>query len=221
MTNSSAPAVKLKTTENRFCAVVLAAILTILAIPAGATVIYNEAVNGDLPESSGFPVLTLAVGTNDVLGTSFVNFPSGGPNTADFDSFEFIVPAGLMLTDISYAPTVTLDTTGEPTLRMEAFLDIVSPLSAAACQEFYIINQTSIGPTCLVPPGNTFNSPLPLGANTYLLFEGQFAALTGETDWSYDWTLTVAPVPEPASMVSVGAGIFLLGIAAARRRRIT
>jgi PEP-CTERM motif len=221
MTNSRTSAVKQKTRENRFCYVVLAAMLTLLAIPAGATVIYNEAINGDLPESSGFPVLTLAVGTNDILGTSFVNFPNGGPNTADFDSFEFIVPAGMYLTGIAYAPTVTLDTTGEQTLRMEAFLDIVSPLASAACQEFYIINQTSIGPTCLVPPGNTFNSPA-LGANTYLVFEGQFQpSKLGQTNWSYDWTLTVAPVPEPASMVSVGAGVALLGIAAARRRRKT
>ncbi len=146
-------------------------------------------------------------------------FQLGGPNTADFDSFEFIVPAGMLLTDITYTPSVTLDTTGEQTLRMEAFLDTVSPLASAACQEFYIINQTSIGPTCLVPPGNTFRSPLPLGANTYLLFEGQFAALNGETDWSYDWTLTVAPAPEPASIVFVGVGIALLGLAAVRRRR--
>jgi hypothetical protein len=222
MTNSSTSAVKQKTTESRFCPVVLAAILMLLTTPAGATVIYNEAVNGDLPESSGFPVLTLAVGTNDILGTSFVNFPSGGPNTGDFDSFEFIVPTGMMLTNITYTPTVTLDTTGEPTLRMEAFLDTVAPLASAACQEFYIINQTSIGPTCNVPPGNTFSSPLPLPENTYLLFEGQFAPTNfGETDWSYDWTLTVTPTPEPASMVSVGAGIVLLGIAAARRRRMT
>ncbi len=78
MTNSSTSGVKQKTTESRFCSVVLAGMLTLLATPAGATVIYNEAVNGDLPENSGFPVLTLALGANDVLGTSFVNFPVGG-----------------------------------------------------------------------------------------------------------------------------------------------
>lgn len=222
MTNSRASAVKPKTTESRFCSVALAAMLTLLATPAGAAVIYNEAVNGDLPQNSPFPVLSLAVGTNDVLGTSFVNFSSGGPNTADFDSFEFTVPAGTMLTAITYTSTVTFDNSNDQSLRLEVFLDTVSPLASAACQEFYIINQPSFGPTCLVPPGNTFSSPLPLGANTYLLFEGQFQATNfGETDWSYDWTLTVAPTPEPASMASLGAGVALLGIAAVRRRWMT
>lgn len=222
MTNSSTSAVRQKITESVFCSVAFGAMLTLLAAPAGAGVIYNEATNGDLPANSPFPVLSLAVGTNDVLGTSFVNFPIGGPNTADFDSFEFTVPAGTNLTAITYSSTVTSDTSNDQYLRLEVFLDTVSPLAAAACQEFYIINQPSFGPTCLVPPGNTFSSPLPLGPNTYLLYEGQLQPTNfGETQWSYDWTLTVTPTPEPASMPSLGLGVALFGIAAARRRRMT
>ena len=189
-------------------------------IPAGAVPLaYNESVNGDLPENSGFPVLQLDLGINTVSGTSFVNFPNGGPNSADFDSFEFLLPANTQLVSLTYSSHVTLDTTNEQTLRMEAFLDTLGPLASAACQEFYIINQTNIGPTCRVPPGNTFASALPLFAGTYLLFEGQFQAQTfGTTNWDYTWTFAVDTVPEPASIALLGAGLLLLS--PSRRRKL-
>jgi hypothetical protein len=199
--------------RGRIHAAVITAIATFGAIPAGASPLaYNEAVSGDLPESASFPVLPLDVGVNTISGTSFVNFPPGGPNSADFDSFEFSVPANTRLVGISYTSTVTKDTTGEPTLRMEAFVDPASLITSFACQEFYIINQNSIGPTCLVPPGNTFAAALPLDAGTYLLFEGQFQASNfAETDWSYTWSLTVAPVPEPPSIALLSIGLVILG----------
>lgn len=157
-------------------------------------------------------MLALGVGVNTVSGTSFVSFPSGGPNSADFDSFEFTVPANTQLVGISYTFNVTNDTSGDSTLRMEAFVDDFPVTKSFACQEFYIINKTSIGPTCLVPPSNTFAAALPLDAGTYLLFEGQFQATNfGVTDWSYPWAMTVDPIPEPASFPSFGAGLVALG----------
>jgi len=182
---------------------------------------YNEAVSGDLPENPPFPVLSLDVGANTVSGTSFVNFPVGGPNSADFDSFEFSVPANTQLVGITYTPTVTNDTSGDTTLRMEAFVDDVPVTKSFACQEFYIINKTSIGPTCLVPPTNTFAAALPLDAGTYLLFEGQFQPTNfGETDWNYTWSLTVAPIPEPGSIALLSAGLTILGAMMWRRREV-
>jgi len=219
MTNGNIAKLKLKITKSRLRSATLAAMLVLVAGSASAgTVNYIEAVTGDLPESSNFPILALDVGVNTVSGTSFVNFPIGGPNSADFDSFKFTVPVGTILTAITYTSTVTLDTTNEPSLRMEAFIDTLGPLVAVGCQEFYIINKPATGPTCLGPPGNTFTSPLPLGADTYLLFEGQFQATQfGETDWNYTWSLTVQAVPEPASITLMCAGIALLGMAAVRR----
>jgi hypothetical protein len=219
MTNGNISKLKVKITKSALRSGALAAMLALMAGSASAgTLTYIEAVSGDLPESSNFPILALDVGVNTVSGTGSVNFPVGGPNSADFDSFKFTVPTGTVLTAITYTSTVTLDTTNEPSLRMEAFIDTLGPLVAVACQEFYIINQPATGPTCLVPPGNTFNSPLPLGAGTYLLFEGQFQPTQfGETDWNYTWTLTVQAVPEPASITLMCAGIALLGMAAVRR----
>jgi hypothetical protein len=201
-------------------AVVIAVLAAFAVAQARATPLaYNEAVSGDLPEGSPFPVLPLDVGVNTVTGTSFVNFPSGGPNSADFDSFEFSVPTNTQLVGITYASTVTNDTSGDTTLRMEAFVDDVPITKSFACQEFYIINKTSIGPTCLVPPGNTFAAALPLDAGTYLLFEGQFQATNfGETDWNYTWSLTVDPVPEPGSIAVLSAGLLMLGAIMWRRR---
>ena len=121
--------------------------------PAHATPLaYNEAVSGDLPENAPFPVLPLDVGVNTVTGTSFVNFPPGGPNSADFDSFEFSVPANTQLLGITYTSTVTNDTSGDTTLRMEAFVDDVPVTKSFACQEFYIINKNLNRPNL---PGST------------------------------------------------------------------
>lgn len=191
-----------------------------MASPSGATPLnYNEAISGDLPENAPFAVLALGVGVNTVSGTSFVSFPSGGPNSADFDSFEFTVPANTQLVGISYTFNVTNDTSGDSTLRMEAFVDDFPVTKSFACQEFYIINKTSIGPTCLVPPSNTFAAALPLDAGTYLLFEGQFQATNfGVTGWSYPWAMTVDPIPEPASFPSFGAGLVALGFMRWKRR---
>jgi hypothetical protein len=83
--------------------VLVLAILTLAcaSYASGAVVIYNEAVDGDLPVF-GPPLTNMAldVGTNTVTGRS------GDSGTFDFDSFAFTVPANtqvvsanVMLTD--------------------------------------------------------------------------------------------------------------------------
>src|SRR6266540_3135171 len=59
---------------------------------------YSEAVSGDLIEVLTAPtVFTLDVGVNTVSGTFGFN------PEADFDSFAFSVPVGMVVTNISYA----------------------------------------------------------------------------------------------------------------------
>ena len=197
--------------------------LTLVATSVGATPIhYNEAVDGYLPNGGPYPVLALGTGVNTVSGTGFVNLPVGGSGSADFDDFEFTVPAGTYLTAISYTSNITDDSANDSFLRMEVFLDDGNTFASYACQEFYIVNKISATPTCLVPPSNTFGAVLPLPANTYLLYEGQYRwSNYGTTDWNYTWSLTVTPVPEPSSPASLALGLALLGIGIVRRRRVS
>jgi hypothetical protein len=205
--------------EGRLLGIGLLALLVTFVAPAHAAPLnFVDGVDGTLTESAPFPVLQLGIGANTVSGTSFAQFVNS-PFAADFDSFEFTVPAQTRLVSISYASTVTNES--DPTLaslRMEAFLDVAPSFASLACQEFFIVNNVSAQPTCLVPPGNTFDAALPLDAGTYLLFEGQFEASDfSDTAWNYTWTLTVDPIPEPGTLPLLCAGL-LSGFVMMRRR---
>lgn len=198
----------------------LCALLITFATTARATPLnFVDGVDGTLTEGAPFPVLSLGTGANTVSGTGFAQFATP-PFAADFDSFEFTVPVGTMLDYIGYSSTVTGETNESlNSLRMEAFIDGEPSGTALACQEFYIVNKGGAGPTCFVPPGNTFGAVLPLYSGTYLLYEGQYEASDySDTTWNYTWTLNVDPVPEPGTLALVGTGL-AMGLGLRRRKR--
>jgi hypothetical protein len=199
------------------CAALVAiAGFAVVTEPAAATPLnYNEAVSGDLPEDPPYPVLPLGVGVNTVTGTSDFDAPSPSSISADFDDFEFTVPAGTQLVSFGFTSNVT-SVSGSPTwMRIETFIDTSDGSTALACEENWVINQPAFSPACLVPPSapaGTFATVMPLDAGTYLLAMGQFDASNfSVTDFSYTWTLTVDSIPEPTSAAALLSGLVALG----------
>lgn len=188
----------------------------VIAGPAVATPVnYNEAVDGDLPGGSPYPVLPLDVGVNTVTGTSDFDAPSLDSLSADFDDFEFTVPASTRLVSFGFTSSVT-SVSGSPSwMRIETFIDTSDGATALACQENWVINDPAFSPNCLVAPSapdGSFATAMPLDAGTYLLFMGQFEASNlSVTDFGYTWTLTVAAIPEPASAAALLSGLVALG----------
>ncbi|HEV7298632.1 MAG TPA: PEP-CTERM sorting domain-containing protein [Tepidisphaeraceae bacterium] len=163
------------------------------ASAVAAPVHYFEQVSGDLPQdyagNTDAPVLTLDVGLNTINGT-FGTTPS-----YDFDSFVFIVPAGLTVLS---GQLVVTDATGDIEDGSWMVLDGIGVF-----QEFVIATS----------PGVTDFAANTLPADSYLMSGLDFG---GDGTANYTFSLTVAAVPEPASL-----GLFALAGAALLRRRAT
>ncbi len=165
--------------------------LVCVALPPQTILVYDEAVNGDLPTFSddrppGFnalplaPLVPLQIGLNEVRGHG-----SGIP-PYDFDSFRFEVPAGAKLMDIlvSYARTPS----GPMLVNYDLYLGNGRFFGTRIGQG----GQFGVG--CGAPESLFFgilHPTYPLPPGIYNLDNASLSA--GDWSWSYSFLLRVVP----------------------------
>jgi hypothetical protein len=69
----------------------IAMALALASVACCAPIVYNEIVDGDLPDRDPMTLLTLGLGANTISGAFGEN---NILDTVDFDMFAFIVPVG-------------------------------------------------------------------------------------------------------------------------------
>ena len=212
------------TKKSLFSAAVCA---LLAAAPAKATILYDEAVSGDLSNDQLAPTaLTLTPGLNSVIGT--VNgFPPGGTDPQDWVSFT--IPTGFVMTSYVNSKYDSTDEQGFTGFQFgSSFLgDVFTAGSYAGYAHFGTgaTNPDGSPPSSTVgvnllplmadpsfAPGTTgFTPPLAAGTYTFLIQQGD-PVTTG-----YQFDMTVRSVPEPGSslcLLAMGG----LAILALRRR---
>jgi hypothetical protein len=186
--------------------------LGVSTTPSAATIIWDEAVNGDLSNAQGTPTaLALAPGTNSIVGTV-----SGAGDSQDFVSLT--VPVGKTLNSITLASYVSADAQGFTGVQAGASF-VGSTLSAASYAGYAHFGTGATNGA--LPPANLVGADLlpimanpalaggatgltlPLGAGTYTFLIQQ---LGGPTSYRFDYEV----VPEPAASLLTAGGLALL-----------
>lgn len=180
------------------------------AIAAQAAMVWDEAANGDLSGNGLSPTtLTLAAGSNTVLGTTGV--PGNGSGGIDRDYFSFTVPTGMYLASIILRPETNV-IGGVSFAAMQVGPQVTvnpdtgSPITSLLWYGHYDTSLTGADILGYLGPGS-------LPAGTYSMWVQDTGG--GSTDYGFD--LNVAPVPLPGAAGLLISGLAGLGVL--RRRR--
>ena len=177
---------------------------SVMAVPAAAVPItYVESIDGDLSVVDPLTVFTLDVGLNTVSGS----FGSTEQDT-DFDSFAFIVPAGLQVVS---GGVELLDLTGDITSTQWSLFSGSTLVGVGSLVQ-------NLAPSS---PGSAPLTVLPLGPGSYNMSHVVFffAGTEPSNTASYQFTLDVqSEVPEPATWALLGVGLVAVACRARVRR---
>jgi hypothetical protein len=182
----------------------------VFALPAHASVIWDESVNGDLSNLGSSPTaLTMAAGSNTVLGVT----GDQGQGT-DRDYFRFDVPVGTVLSSIMLLDNTTVS--GSVSfLAIEAGPQITATPSGGNVQDLlgyghYGNDQigTNLLPAIVVAPGPGLRS------GPYSVWVQDTG---GPAPYGFDFVVTPVPLPAAAGLLFSG----LAGLATRRRRKVT
>lgn len=192
--------------------------LATAAQAGGAPTGWNEAVNGDLSGDHLAPTFVglLAGGTTTVSGVTG-RAVTGGP--IDRDYFSISIPAGFELSSLTLLEgTVPLVDVGFiAVMNGSSFTVPPTTESAAGLLGFALYSENDIGndilPAMSIPAlgSSGFTPPLPAGDYSFWVQE------TGVGVAPYGFAFAVTAVPEPATALSLLAGLALLAAALKRR----
>ena len=186
-------------------------VLLVVAAPAGAVVIYDESVSGDLPDVGLGPVLNLVQGPDSEVKGDLV--PPADPT----DKFQFVVPPGFKVDDIIVESQPVPE---DPNAFGFFLFEIeIAPLELPGNSIVVIIPaQTPPGGTSLKDAQPV--SPIPSPLEDLLPFipspEPYRIKLSVDEDPLWSVTFLTSPIPEPACIVLCAtSGLVLV----CRRRR--
>ena len=178
--------------------------LVMLAVSVGqvqAAVIYDESISGDLASFPATVLGSLAAGTNTILGTA-----TGSPSL-DLDGFQFSIPVGFELIDI----TVSATEQGGNFFNLRFDLFAGSGYGGSNLENVLLSG---------IPSDTDSFSVTPLAAGIYTIGQNQ---LSSNHIMDYSVTLEVndigGAVPEPSSLALLGVGVCLTGCGVVSRRR--
>jgi hypothetical protein len=198
-----------------------AALAALAPLTAGATGLatgWDEAVQGDFSNNRLAPTaVTLAAGSNLILGTTG-RAVAGGP--VDWDYFTVTIPAGSTLDSLTVLEgTVPIGEVGFIALVAGAVFTVPPDTqSAEGLLGWFTYSEGSVGqdilPQMAFPNFGSTGFDVPLQAGTYSFWVQE----TGVGSAPYRFAFEVSAIPEPATALSLLAGLGLLGAVHRRRR---
>lgn len=205
----------------------LVGLIAILAFPPNAyavNIVHNEAVNGDLSSDNLNPTqLNLSVGSNHIIGST-----TGNPNL-DRDFFSLTIPSGYLLNKIILADYIDLDDDGlnqgffavQAGSKIETSTINANTPSLLGAAVIGAESGKQVGENVLDDLGvaNPIRGYSFVGFSSGKLSEGTYTFWIQETRGGiqrYNLDFVLTPIPEPSTIVGIGA---VMGFAALMKRK--